>query len=515
MNNQSTCFISKNFETIPFVEIILPYAECFLESLKSKLPDNAKEKLHLELVKELSTFSEIILQHSLDSFVLEGNTEIEIFTAKMNQSLAVDFPVLDYMMKQKTANFSRHISKIIDRFYNDYEKIKAVFKLSEVQITDIDASLGDGHNGEGTALIHLSNKTKLIYKPRNVNLTNSYNVLINWINQKLKLDLKTFQALDCGEYGWLEFVNNEEITSENDLEEYYHKAGALLATAYLLGSKDCHRENVIASGKNPVIIDHETIIQPFLSNGLINNSWDDQCKIPNLSVLENALIVNDDTGVPIHFAGYGVHNNLQATELEKRIINPNTINSKRVTRFLFTKIAENNIPKFKDNYIFPTNYSSSFLEGFSIVYDLFSNNKEELKSLNSPIEVFKNQEVRYVWRPTFIYFKILKFMRTAALMTSFEVYNAKLEELLSKAYIGQNMERYKFIFDFELQQMLNGDIPIFSLNSLDNALNCNESFKIFEFNCIENIKRRIDAISPEHKKEQLKFINRWINIKGN
>jgi lantibiotic modifying enzyme len=77
------------------------------------------------------------------------------------------------------------------------------------------------------------------------------------------------------------------------------------------------------------------------------------------------------------------------------------------------------------------------------------------------------------------------------------------------------METYKFIFDFELQQMLNGDIPIFSLNSLDNALNCNESFKIFEFNCIENIKRRIDAISPEHKKEQLEFINRWINIKGN
>ncbi len=515
MNNQSTCFIPKNFETIPFVEIILPYTECFLEGLKLELPDNTKEKLHLELVKELSTLCEIVLQQSLDSFVLEGNTEIEIFTAKMNQSLAVDFPVLDHLMKQKTANFSHHISKIIDRFNKDYENIKAVFKLNEVKIVDIDSSLGDGHNGEGTALIYLSNETKLIYKPRNVNLTNSYNVLINWINQKLKLDLKTFQALDRGEYGWLEFVNNEEITSENDLEEYYHKAGVLLAAAYLLGSKDCHRENVIASGKNPVIIDHETIIQPFLSNGLINNSWDDQCKIPNLSVLENALIVNDDTGVPIHFAGYGVRNNLQVTELEKRIINPNTISSKRVTRFLFTKIAENNIPKFKANYIFPTNYSNSFLEGFSIVYDLFSNNKEELKSLNSPIETFKNQEVRYVWRPTFIYFKILKFMRTAALMSSFEVYNAKLKELLSKAYIGKNMETYKFIFDFELQQMLNGDIPIFSLNSLDNALNCNESFKIFEFNCIENIKRRIDAISPEHKKEQLEFINRWINIKGN
>ncbi|SHH77132.1 type 2 lanthipeptide synthetase LanM [Flavobacterium defluvii] len=515
MNNQPTCFINKNFETIPFVEIILPYTECFLEDLKLELSDDVKEKLHLELLKELSTLSEIVLQESLDSFVQEGNAGIEVFTVKMKQSVAIDFPVLDHLLKQKTANFSRHISKILDRFNSDYENMKAIFKINDAKIVDIDASLGDGHNGEGTALIYLSDETKLIYKPRNINLTNSYNIFINWINQKLKLDLKTFQALDCGEYGWLEFVNNEEIISENDLEEYYHKAGVLLAAVYLLGSKDCHRENVIASGKNPVIIDHETIIQPFLSNRLINNSWDDQCKIPNLSVLENALIVNDDTGVPIHFAGYGVRNNLQLTELEKRIINPNTINSKRVTRFLFTKIVENNVPQFKGDYIFPTNYKKSFLEGFSVAYDLFSNYKEELKSFNSPLAAFKNQEVRYIWRPTFIYFKILKFMRTAALMSSLEVYNAKLGELLSKAYIGQNMETYNFIYDFELKQMINGDIPIFSLNSRDHSLNCNESLKIFEFDCIENIERRIDAISPEHKSEQLEFINRWINIKGN
>jgi len=60
--------------------------------------------------------------------------------------------------------------------------------------------------------------------------------------------------------------------------------------------------------------------------------------------------------------------------------------------------------------------------------------------------------------------------------------------------------------------MLNGDIPIFSLNSLDNFLEGNKSFKIFEYNCIENIHKRIDLLSEEHKNEQIEYINRWIQI---
>ncbi len=294
------------------------------------------------------------------------------------------------------------------------------------------------------------------------------------------------------------------------MQEYYFKAGVLLAVTYLLGSKDCHRENVIASDKNPVIIDHETIIQPFLSNQSIR-SWDEKHKISLFSVLESVLIINIDIGVPMDFAGYGIKGNLQVTDLEKKVINPNTIDSKRVTRFVNRQLVEKNIPKYRDKYIFVNDYSKRFVEGFSATYDLFLNSKDELKSSSSPIEAFKNKEVRYVWRPTFVYLKILKYMRSATLMSSFETYNSKLVELLSKAYTQENMKDYRFILDFELKQILNGDVPIFSLKSLDNFLDGNESFKLFEYNCIENIKKRIDILSTDHKKEQLEFIQHWIN----
>lgn len=511
MTIQVPYLIKENFKAIPFVEIILPYIENIINNSGLALGATVKERLEYKLLEELSFVAEVTLQSELDSFVEKGNTDFDEFIEKMISSLAIDYPVLDKTLRIKTNNFSNHIHNIITRFEEDIKNIESTFNLKDAKIVDIDVSLGDGHNGEGTSLVYLSDGTRLIYKPRNIGITNSYNSFIDWVNYKLKTDLKTFKVLDFENYGWIEFVNHEEVNSEEELKEYYHKAGILLATSLLLGSKDCHHENLIASGKNPVMIDHETIIQPFFNNKSFR-SWDDQFKIPPFSVLESVLIMNQDTGAPLDIVGFGVKGNIEATELEKKVINPNTINSKRTTRFTTRKIVDKNIPMFEGKYIFVSDYKEHFIDGFSSAYDTFLSSKKELTSNDSPLQVFKNNEVRYVWRPTFVYFKILKYMRGASLMSSFEEYYSKLHYLLSKAFQGENMEKYKFILDFEMKQMLNGDIPIFSLNSEDNFLEGEKSLKIFEHNCIENINHRINLLSSKHKNEQLEYISKWANM---
>ncbi len=511
MTNQAPYLIKDNFKTIPFFEIILPYIEGVINNSDLELSALVKDKLERKLLEELSFTAEVVLQSELDNFVERGSTDFDEFTETMFLSLASNYPVLDKILKINTTNFSNHIHNIISRFQEDIENIESIFNLRDIKIVDIDVSLGDGHNGEGTSLVYLSDGTKLIYKPRNIGISNSYNSFIDWVNFKLNTDLKTFKVLDCKEYGWIEFVKHEEANSEEELKEYYHKAGILLATSLLLGSKDCHHENLIASGKNPFIIDHETIIQPFFNNKAFL-SWDDKFKIRPFSVLETVLIVNQDTGAPLDIVGYGVRGHIEVTELEKVVINPNTINSKRTTRLATRKIIDKNIPIFKGNYVFVNDYKEHFISGFSIAYNMFLNSKEELESDNSPLKLFINNEIRYVWRPTFVYFKILKYMRGASFMTSFDAYHSKIYDLLSKAFQGKDTEEYRFILDFEMKQMLNGDIPIFSLNSLDDFLEGNKSLKIFEHNCIKNINYRLDLLSHKHKEEQLKYIERWANI---
>jgi lantibiotic modifying enzyme len=331
------------------------------------------------------------------------------------------------------------------------------------------------------------------------------------VNSRINADLKTFKVLNYNSYGWIEFVHNDPVHIKKDLEEYYRKAGILLAVTLLLGSKDCHHENLIASGKNPVIIDHETVIQPFFNDKSFR-SWDNQFKIPLFSVLESVLIVNQDTGAPLDNVGYGVRGRVEVTGLERKVINPNTIHSEIATRFVTKTIADKNIPVFEGEYHFVNDYRDHFIDGFSVTYDLFLNSKDELKSSKSPLNLFANNEVRYVWRPTFVYFKILKYMRSSAFMSNCEVYYSALHNLLSKAFKEENKETYKFILDFEVKQMLNDDIPIFNLDSLENTLGDMNTPKVFEYSCLENIRHRVDLFTPEHKEEQLEYILRWANL---
>lgn len=510
MISQSPYLIKESFRTIPFVEIMLRYTENFVNDSSLELSVLVKNKLEYDLLKELSAIAEVILQIELDTFVANENSSFDEFIEKMNSLLIVNYPVLDRMLKLKTNNFSNHIHNIIRRFREDIANIKITFNLEDTTIIDIDVNLGDGHNGEGTSLVYLSDGTKLIYKPRNIKITNSYNSFIEWVNFRQKINLETFKVLNCKNYGWMEFVNYEEVSSEEDLQEYYYKAGALLAITLLLGSKDCHHENIIASGNNPFMIDHETVIQPFFNDQSFR-TWDSQHKIPLFSVLESFLIVNSDTGSPLDIVGYGVKGNIEVTELEKKVINPNTISSKRTTRFITRKIVDKNIPVFKGKYTFVNDYKQYFIDGFSATYDMLSDSKDELKSIDSPLNFFTNNEVRYVWRPTFVYFKILKYMRSASFMSSYEVYYSTLHNLLSKAFRGENKEDYKFILDFEVKQMVNGDIPIFNLDSSDNTLGDKNSPKIFEYSCLENIRHRVDLFTSEHKEKQLEYILRWIN----
>lgn len=505
-------YSKEDINSIPFKDVVLPYTkELFGFITELGLPKSNKNRLQYKFLQELSSIAEASLQLELDRFVKNKNGDFDVFLKKMKSSLAVDYPVLDKMLKKNVYNFSDYILKIVNRFQQDSQKIITTFNISSgidnLKIIDIEANLGDGHNGESTALVYLSDGTKIIYKPRNVAITNSYNSFIDWINSKLNTDIKIFKVLECGVYGWLEFIKYEKVNSENDLKEYYNKAGMLLAVTLIIGSNDCHSENVITSGKNPVIIDHETINQP-----LLKKIEKDKIRPFFFSVLETNLIVTPKSNIPFYSAGYGARGNIEGTETTNINIYPNTLDSKRVPYHRNKKVIEENVPQYKEEYIFANKYRDSFNEGFSVIYDFFMNSKEELKGDSSPINFFKNNEIRFLWRPTDIYDKILKYLRKPIFMSNFKAYRLKLYELLSKAYKGEHMKEYKFILDFEIKQMLNGDIPIFNLKSSDTFLEGNTLFKIFEYNCTENIHHRISLLSDEHKKEQQEHIEQWLNL---
>lgn len=513
MNDQTAYLSRDKFSVIPFVEIVVPYTEQFLYELEArKISVELANRLQLTLLQELSLTAERTIHEELNCFRNNEHISYLQFVETTNLSLKTKYPVLDLVLRTIAKNFSTHIQNIILNFSKDSKSISKIFfakKDEDAKIDNIDTSLGDGHGGESTALVTLSNGKKIVYKPRNIDTTNSYNLFIDWVNYKLNTNLKTFKCVNFESYGWLEFVNHEAVNTSEELHEYYYKAGILLAVTLLLGSKDCHYENIIASGKNPVIVDHETIIQPVLSKQSVR-TWDEQNKIPPFSVLESMLIANQTSGVASQYAGFGIKGNTEIVDLEKKIINANTLDSKGETRFIFRKLIKENVPLYKGVYVFVNDYRDDFLKGFEAAYDVFMVSIDELMSPNSPIKSFQNLKIRYVWRPTFVYFKILKYLKQACFMSSFEIYRLKLYELMSKAYKKENSKNYKNILACEMKQMLDGDIPIFNFNSSAHRLEEDKPFNIFSNNCIENIRHRIDLLSVEHKNEQIEYIVKWL-----
>jgi lantibiotic modifying enzyme len=86
--------------------------------------------------------------------------------------------------------------------------------------------------------------------------------LLDWANQYYSLGDYHLPGTGSNNYHWLEFVKHTPCQTEEQLHVYYERAGFMLGVLYILNAVDFHYENIIARKGTPVIIDHETIIQP-------------------------------------------------------------------------------------------------------------------------------------------------------------------------------------------------------------------------------------------------------------
>jgi len=66
------------------------------------------------------------------------------------------------------------------------------------------------------------------------------------------------------EYGWAEFVAPSSLPDEGAAQAYFGAAGGLLAVAWLLGARDLHMDNVVATAAGPVVVDAEAVLHEAL-----------------------------------------------------------------------------------------------------------------------------------------------------------------------------------------------------------------------------------------------------------
>lgn len=430
------------------------------------------------------------------------------------------YPVAQELLNKYEWKKTNLFSTISEGFIRDIDTLyqHQLIGKDSSKIEDIKIGVGDFHKGMSTAILDLGNNRKIVFKPTTANITEAFFKLLNWVNQYYSLGDCFYQIAGDKEYHWLEFVNPISCQSKDELHLYYERAGFMLGILYVLNAVDFHYENVIARGTTPVIIDHETIIQPKIHpenqkffKKFTTGEIDD-------SVLLTMLLPNhyeSGTGMPIGTCGYGYHKQKSIQNLANESVDRYTDNWRFVIRFVEENFQKQNIPTLNGEAVYPVYYLEDFLKGFEKSYHLFSDHLGFLlEDQASPLSAFNNSTVRYIWRNTSLYTKINNQLKLPKSLVSFQHYEQKIHDYLAAAFKNVPKDSdLMLIHKHEVAQMLKGDIPFFEVNTSSRDLETDFGIikDFFEYSATENLQRKLKKLSLKDLEIQKDLIRKSIS----
>ena len=177
-------------------------------------------------------------------------------------SLFQKFPVLARLWILAVQQWRDHIVEVLRRFRKDRNAISRCFfeRRPPGLIRNLRPGLSDPHDGGRSVTLVEFESGRLIYKPRSGRSETMWFDLLGWMNRHgFSPKLRLVRILERPSYSWMEFVEATSCKDEAEVRRFYERLGGMIASVYLLKAVDCHRENVIAAGEHPVLVDVDAL----------------------------------------------------------------------------------------------------------------------------------------------------------------------------------------------------------------------------------------------------------------
>ncbi len=527
---------------VPFESIYIPCLIVAHERLVTLagnhlklLTDTAIAALERKLLLQLGSLCSQTLMEEFSAFRSSGDVVRDFFLISIGNpksqkkyhafiqklfkddllSLFQEYSVLGRLVATAIDFWVEATTEFLDRLATDWSEIEQRFgeDIRLKQVTDIKAGLSDPHNrGRSVMTLTFDTGMQLVYKPKDLSLDVAFYQFIDWCNNHATpLPLKVIQILNHSSHGWMEYVEALPCEDETAVRHFYQRSGMLLCLIHTLEGTDCHYENLIANGEQPVLVDIETLLHHRNKNMEMDKN-DAQILVEKQlgeSVLRTMLLPqwgmshNDQLTVDISGLGGAEEQKIQTLMLKN--INTDVMSVGYET----IALKEANMPTLNGTPICPNDYLEDVVTGFEQMYRLLFSYQALLLAPTSPLIAFAQQKVRYVFRSTRIYHLIQQNSYKPSLLRS-GIDRSIALDVLSRAFVAtEEKPLFWRMLAAELQAMEQLDIPFFTVLSSSDSIELPTGLvipELFEKSSFDQVLLRLKSLSETDLNRQIEII---------
>lgn len=332
-------------------------------------------------------------------------------------------------------------------------------------ISQLDVGLSDPHlGGRSVFCLRFENGISLFYKPKNLDIVAAYNAFIKKLNQLgLTPALKSYEILARGDYGWEEKIEGAPCKNEEEVSLFYQRAGMLLCVLHLLRGNDAHRENLIASGEHPVLIDLETLFHTSLQR---SNSLEEATKKMEHSVLLTGMLpmcfLGERGFQGVDLSALGTNNEEQKWPIKSfgwNNTNTDTMHLVQEWGTIQLDSCKHQV-KLGDKIVAASEHVEALVKGFETLHIFLCGHRDLFLEKESPLWQMIKAPVRILLRLTMFYSHLLdRLFDPRVLLDS--LHTEELLEMLKNTLRDTLPEHRDSIIEEEKQALMQGDIPCF------------------------------------------------------
>jgi type 2 lantibiotic biosynthesis protein LanM len=538
-------------EPIPFEELAAPAVavarrrlanHLAAEGLQHLLADEAQRDLERSLAVRLSALAEDALGNAFDRHrggpphglavrLAEAGlrSETHLYRAFIEErsrrspgGLPIwvrDWPVLARLTAEAVDSWVRNSAEMLGRLRQDAQRI-AVSLLGNqdppLRVLRVEAGLSDPHDGLRTVhALTLDGGRQVIYKPKSLGFERVFGDLLAWCGRRgLSLELRAARVLDRGEYGWAELLAPAPCADVAGARRFHRRAGMLLGLLHALGARDAHRENLIACGEHPALVDLEALLavplRKWLPRDGAGEAWYEAATRIEHSVLATGLLPRWQDGQrrgDLRNVG-GLGGGQPASSLQLVWRNVNRDEMIRAWREVDVPVQPN-VPTLGGEPLAPVAYKAEIAAGFEEIYRLLLRHRDELLASGGLPGGMAGVKARLIFRPTAAYRRLWRRGLREPCLRDGALRSLELDALARVFLEAEARPPLWPLLEAERRALETGDVPRFLVPVDGGRIEAPGGGTVngaLAASCLEALRLRLRGLAEEDLALQLGFI---------